>query len=270
MNEYSIKELESILISLGLDSNSNILCHSSLIHLGKIKNIDIVDYPKKILEIFSKILAKTGTLIVPSSNFDYGIKKETHNVDNSPVSKSLGSFSNYVTFHSSSYRSLNPIFALSAIGKNSKDICLQSNALAFGEGSAWDILFTYKPKILYLGCGFEYTTFIRFIEFKYGVPYLYNKLFTTSVVRDNHKINYSVIAPLRYHHLNDQTIYDLSKFEQYLIEKKILIVKKFGETKIMLIDMHECFDEGIKCLDRDPHYFLAKKPSYNEKEYPLY
>ena len=47
MNEYNIKELESILISLGLDSNSNILCHSSLIHLGKIKNIDIVDYPKK-------------------------------------------------------------------------------------------------------------------------------------------------------------------------------------------------------------------------------
>ncbi len=270
MYEYNESELKKVLLNLGLTSGSNILCHSSLIHLGKMKEVDISDYPEKILEIFFSIIGSSGTVVVPASNYNYGLKNINFDIKKTKVSKSLGSFSNYIALHSLSNRSLNPIFSLAAVGKNSRVICDQENATAFGEGSAWDNLFQLNPEILYLGCDFDATTLIRYIEFRYGVPYLYNKIFLTPVVKNNRKITNSVIAPLRYHHLDKNTQYDLSSFKNHLMKKKLLMIEKFGSTQIMVINLQDCFKEGIKKLDENVHYFLKNVPKYDETKYPIY
>ena len=68
---------------------------------------------------------------------------------------------------------------------------------------------------------------------------LCNKLFTTSVVRDNEKIDYSVIAPLRYHHLNDQrpcTLHNTCK------NQNSNLFKTFSQSaELQIFQTHEKF-----------------------------
>ena len=53
--------------------------------------------------------------------------------------------------------------------------------MAFGADSAWDQLFKLNSDIVFLGCDLSVCTFIRYIEFRFGVPYLYNKHFNRDI-----------------------------------------------------------------------------------------
>ena len=57
--------------------------------------------------------------------------------------------------------------------------------MAFGADSAWDQLFKLNSDILFLGCDMSVCTFIRYIEFRFGVPYLYNKHFNNEICNNN-------------------------------------------------------------------------------------
>ena len=80
-----------------------------------------------------------------------------------------------------SLRSFNPIFNISSEGKQAKFITSQKTPTAFGEDSAWHQLYKLNSEIIFIGCDLSVCTFVRFIEFRFGVPYLYNKLFNTKI-----------------------------------------------------------------------------------------
>ena len=163
-------------------------------------------------------------------------------------------------------RSLNPLFTISSIGSKAKFITGEKTPIAFGSDSAWDNLFKLNSKIIFLGCDMSVCTFVRYIEFRYGVPYLYNKHFMNKIIL-NRKIlsNYSS-STLRYPYF--YLDYDLMKFQKILLRKKLLKSSSNKNFKAMSVDMKSCFDCGIDLLKKNLFFFLQHPPKYKKKLTP--
>ena len=177
MKINSLSEIEKSLKKIKLKSGSSCILHSSLINFGLIKDVPIKFIPKTIFHLIKKQLGKKGTLSALTPSYNYATKNNSFDLGCTPVSKDLGKMSEFIYKHSNSYRSINPLFNISSVGKDAKFITGDNSPMAMGEDSAWDRLFKLNSEILFLGCDISVCTFIRFIEFRFGVPYLYNKLF---------------------------------------------------------------------------------------------
>ena len=262
-------EINNAFKELNFKKNSSFVVHSSLMHLGLIKGVKIKQMPSEIFLLLRKNLGKNATICVPSSNWDYSYKKKSFDKNKSNSHKEFGALSSYIAKKPNSLRSNNPLFNISAIGKKAKYITDGGTSNAFGTDSAWDKLYNLNAEIILLGCDFSEATFtfVRYIEFRFGVPYLYNKLFNLPITNKRKKIFNSSISTLRY--LNIDVVYDLKKFKKILKKKQILFEGKDKKIKITKVKMKPCFDLGIECLKKDINFFLKKKPKYKKEKFPL-
>ncbi len=267
MRFNTLSEIKRSLKQLRLKKGSSCLLHSSINGIGPIKGINIKKIPEVIVDLIFKEIGDNGTLSVMTPYYDYGLKNKKFDIKNSPSARELGAISSYIYNKKNSFRSLNPLFAISSIGKKAKHITSGKTPTAFGFDSAWDKLFKLNSKILFLGCDMSVCTFVRYIEFRFGVPYLYNKHFNNKIVF-NKKIlsNYST-STLRYSYL--YLNYDVLKFQKILIRKKLLKIISNKKFKAMSIDMKPCFDSGIENLKKNLFFFLKNSPKYKRKLTPI-
>ena len=108
-------------------------------------------------------------------------------------------------------------------------------------------------------------TFIRFIEFRYGfLIYIIN--FKTKIRKNGKTLSNFSCSPLRYK--GSISNYNLKKFQNILIKKKVLKVIKNKNFSIMSMKMQPCFKIGIELLKRDIHFFLKSKPKYKKTYSP--
>lgn len=265
--EFTLSELESVLGILGIAAGDTVLVHSSLMHLGLLSGCSPRQMPECIIDAFLDRLGQAGTLAGLAPDYDYSNRGVPFDTRTSPVAREIGVLNAALAARPEAERSANPIFSLAAIGASAKRICVGSNASAFGAESAWDRAVAAGTKIVMLGASFQRFTLARYIEQRFGVPYLYVKLFRTPVFRNGTEVAMPVTALLRYAHLPLE--YDLSRFGELLREKEILRETALGGGTVMVADAAAAVDAGIEALNRDIHYFLAKAPAYGETELPL-
>tara|TARA_B110000438_G_C15814228_1_gene651196 strand:+ start:1549 stop:2355 length:807 start_codon:yes stop_codon:yes gene_type:complete len=266
MRTNTLSEITKNLKELKLKKGSSCLIHSSIVGLGLIKDIPIKNIPKQIFDLVSKEIGKNGTMSALTPYYDYGLKLKKFDLKNSNSDKEVGSLSNLICRKKKSARSLNPLFNISSIGKKAKFITNEKTTTAFGTGSAWDQLFKLNSDIVFLGCNLSVCTFIRYIEFRFGVPYLYNKHFTRDICRNKKILSRYSSSTLRYSHLDIK--YDTSKFEKILFKKKALRISKNKNINFMVVDMKSCFEIGSEELKKNIFFFLKRPPIYKNKLMP--
>ncbi len=262
MSTISFKDFKKALKSVGIKKNASCLIHASIINLGKFEDKKIANIPSNIFRLVKEAIGKNGTISVLSASYEYGKKKKKFNISSSIPTHEIGYFSKFVSQRKKSLRSFNPTFNISSEGKQAKFITSQKTPIAFGEDSAWHQLYKLNSEIIFIGCDLSVCTFVRFIEFRFGVPYLYNKLFNTKICNKKKIIfNYSS-SPLRY---KDSSVeYDLKDFQKLLIKKKILRVSKNKKINIMAMKMKPCFTLGVKELKKNVYFFLKSKPLFKK------
>ena len=140
--------------------------------------------------------------------------------------------------------------------------------MAFGEDSPWDQLYKLNSDIIFLGCDISVCTFIRYIEFRFGVTYLYNKHFNNKIRTGKKIISKHSSSPLRYLYLDIE--YDTSKFQKILLKKKILRTGKSKNINVMAVDMQACYRVGIEELKKDLFFFLKRPPKFKNKFAPIF
>lgn len=264
---YTLEDLVNALGRAGIETGGTVVMHSSLYHLGRLPNASIPEYPSRIVQTICSYLGPDGTLAVPAPNMDYGVKRLPFDVQRTAVTKAFGVIGMHVAGLAECKRSPNPIFSLATLGAQAEFICGGGVATAFGVDSAWDRLYRLNADILFLGCGLEFMTFVRYMEFRFGVPYLYNKLFDTPILDGGTPINMAVVALLRYAHC--QIEYDLTRFEQRLREAGVLRETTLGGGKVFAVRMDRCFEIGVEALKEDIHFFLARRPDYLSGQVPI-
>ena len=269
MQKVTTRDIDIALKKINIKKNSCYMVHSSLTHLGIIDGIKIKQIPKIILKLLRKNLGKNSTICFPTSDWDYSDNKKIFDKKRSNSHREFGGLSQYVAKKNGSLRSNNPLFNVTALGNKAKFITNGRTTNAFGVDSAWDKLYNLDAEIILLGCDFSKATFTftRYIEFRYGVPYLYNKFFNIPISKNKKKIFNHSVSTLRYLDLNIE--YDLNNFKKILKRKKILIENNNKKIKIIKVKMKPCFDAGIECLKKDINFFLKKKPNYKFTKYPI-
>jgi aminoglycoside 3-N-acetyltransferase len=264
---FLIADLAGALASIAVRRGDTVVMHSSLMHLGRPIECPSGAYPQRIVEAVRAYLGEDGTLAVPAPNWDYGSKGIPFDIRSSPVERSIGVVSAHVMTLPQVERSPNPIFSVAAIGRHASDICRPDTGSAFGVHSAWDRLFDMNARMLMLGSGVDTLSFIRYIEFRVGVPYLYNKLFTTAVLDSGRHLSITVTAPLRYRHC--PATYNLSRFTERLRSAGVMLQAKLGAGAISMVTMLDCYRVGVEALREDIHFFLHEAPGYLPGEVPI-
>lgn len=262
ITEFTLDELLSSLNAVGVREGDIVLMHSSLLNLGRLSEVELDDVPGQIIEALVGYLGRSGTLAALAPYYDYSNRGVPFDTRHSPVSHEVGVLNAVLANHTKAERSANPIFSIAAIGYQAEHICNGPNASAFGLDSAWDRAVRAGAKILLLGSSFQRLTIVRYIEQCAGVPYLYVKLFSTKVFRDRIELPYDVTALLRYSNL--EITYDLSAFEDELSSNNILKVGHVGGGALLTMSAAECVRVGVRSLNNDIHFFLAKPPSYHD------
>ena len=198
--------------------------------------------------------------------YDYSNEKTVFNNKSKKISKEVGNFAKYMSAQNKSMRSNNPLFNLCGVGPNVKKIFKGCAPTSFGFDSAWYRLFQKNCEMIFIGCNLSRCTFIRFIEFNFGVPYIYNKYFNIPIKSNNNLINNFSISQLKY--LNSNVEYDTSKFENLLYRKKLLKKSNNKRISFMKLKMKDAYKLGIQELSKNPFFFLKRKPSFSKKFSP--
>lgn len=263
---YTTDELSSALLALEIRRGDVLMMHSSLYHLGRMHDVSIRDTAREVVDRVCLHLGPAGTLVVPAPNWDYGAKRLPFDIAQTPVTRALGVVSAHVVTLPDRRRSANPIFSVAAIGARAPIICDGYSTNAFGQESPWQRMFDLDADMLCLGSNIEYLTFIRYMETRFGVPYLYNKYFDIPVLDDGVAIDTPVIAPLRYAHLPIR--YNPARFTQRCRDAGILREVPLGDGHVMAVRMRPCFEAGMAALREDMHIFLDAPPDYDNARVP--
>jgi aminoglycoside 3-N-acetyltransferase len=264
---FASEQLAGALDSVGVGRSDVLFVHSSLMHLGRLAGVSLTAMPDAIRDLLLARIGSKGTLAAPAPNWDYGRKAQAFDLTRSPVTKELGVLSAAICKTPGARRSPNPIFSVAAIGARADEICAGGTTSAFGYDSAWDRLYRADADILFLGCDLTYLTLIRYIEMRFGVPYLYTKLFRRAITDDGRSVADHSTALLRYMHCPVE--YGLDRFQDRLAELGVLRRTTLGAAPVFCLSAAATFDAGIAALKEDIHYFLASPPDYRTDQVPL-
>lgn len=267
MKKYLTKDiLETALRKCGIKKGDVVLVHCNVSSLGIIEGT-VKDYLKTYLDALKGVLGNKGTIVVPAYYYEYGRKNIPFDVKRSPVSRELGLFSKFIAGQKKSYRSINPITSLAAIGPKAKYICGGKTASAYGIDSGFDRLYKAKGKMVFLGVDLSVMTYVHYPEYMVGVPHLYNKYYETPIYYNGKKINLPVSGQVRY--LNFKV--DLGSFSNTRKFEKAGIVKKakVGNGHIRVVGCQEAFEFLKTKLQRNFFYLLKSKPNFIKNQVPL-
>lgn len=266
--EFSLASMQAALSSVGIKKGDILLIHSDMRALGMPASLsDAADILPFYLKALQNVVGPEGTLAVPAYFYEYARYGTPFDVEKSPVSLPLGSFSRYLTGLPGRIRSCNPLQSLAAIGPHARELAGGDSLSGYGTASPWHRLRMMKGKMLFIGLTIQPMTYIHYVEQQYGVPHLYCKIYSTPVLRNGQEIKGKPISAVRY--LDFNIIYDLANFENVLIQQQRLKIAQVGKGSIRCASAHEVYDSGIACLDKDPYFFLKHPPEFVPGKIPF-
>ena len=240
----NIKEIFS---SLNINKGEKILVNSSILKiLIECKKKDKQFEPNQIIDTIVDKIGKTGTLLLPTYNWDFCKGIYFDYFDSKSQSGSLGNIS---LKREDFKRSKNPIYSFSVFGNNKDHICSMPHTSCFGLESPFGYLIKNKGKNLFIDIDYKDAfTFVHVAEEYIGVNYRYLKDF-----KGNYKneLNQEIEGHYKMY------VRDLKKVKSTIIDKafdKILIANNAYEKKIIeginftLIDINKAYNLMINEL----------------------
>jgi len=175
----NFENLVSEFKKLGLKEGDVVLVHSSFKSFG-----DVEGGPQTVIDaILSIIKESSGTLIVPTFNFDF-CKGKPWNVKTTP--SHMGIISELVRKNSKSKRVFHPIYSCSIIGKLANKLGSLRYKSSYGKESIFGKLRELDGKIMIIGLSYNNSmTFFHHIEEMEGCDYRYFKKFKGFVIDDD-------------------------------------------------------------------------------------
>ena len=219
---YLSRRLELLFNDLKIKKNDNILIHSNSAGLSQFNYLKKNLYIKFLNFLLNKI-GKKGTILIPTYNYDFTIKKV---FDKKKTDSQVGSFGNFLLKRHFKNRSDEPIFNHLIFGKLKKKLMQSNTKEAFGQDSIFAKLEKFKFKILCFCCSPSNITFFHYIEKKFNVKYRYDKIFKGYILKNNNILNFS----LKYFVGKKKYNYNIKEHKVLkLLDNHEFIEKKFGK-----------------------------------------
>lgn len=262
---------ESLLRALqdcGIEKGDTVLVHSDIRGFGLPEGMSTRE---EMLNFYADTLLEAvgaeGTIAVPAYFYEYARQGLPFDVEHSPVSLPLGSFSQFIAAKENAVRSLNPLQSIAAIGKNAFELCGGSSMSGYGPGSPWQRLRELKGKMLFLGTSLQSMTFVHYIEQQVGVPHLYVKSYPYPVLKNGKRLRGQPSSSVRY--LDFEVNYLLDRFEHDLNTRGAIKKNTSLRVPIEVLSAEEAYKIGLEGLEQSSSYFLKHPPAFILGKIPL-
>jgi len=263
------KEFQENLREIGIEKGNTVHVQSDLRRIGP---VDCAPNRESILEFylagFQDVIGETGTITVNTGFGDYARFGTPFVRETSPSHG--GVFSEYIRTRSGAVRSMHPVISVTALGYRAQEICGGPHFVGLGWDSPWGRLHRLNAKMLSLGLGPYHVggmTFFHYVEKMYGIPYQYNKIFSTPVYSGGTEVKGPFFMSVRY--LDYNILYDSTKLRLHLLDKGILRLEKIGHGMMTCGTSQQIFDETIKCFRDNPYIMLKSPPAFRQGEIPM-
>jgi aminoglycoside 3-N-acetyltransferase len=201
-----------------------------------------------VYEQILSVIGHDGTLILHSFSYGYIHGKE---FDVDRTDSEVGPFTNYVRRLPQAMRSLHPVFSLTGVGKNAKNILSNCGKAGFGSSSPFYRLSKFNTIFVSLGTTIgESMTYIHHLEQMYGVSYRFNQCFSHPVTYKGCDIVGPWLVNLRY--LGVEVEPDLKKAE-------VELIKSGAANMIKGDNIHQSVK--ISRVDKIVNNMLSKNPA---------
>ena len=256
------KLIEKVLREIGIKEGDIVLAHSDSTAIKEITGLKWTEVLNLLIDCFINMLGESGTLIVPTFNWDF-CKGKTYFHKTTP--SQVGMFSNKVLFDKRFVRSFHPIYSFAGVGSEVKDIFSNISKSSYGKNSVFHKLHQKNAKIIsfcidpnIMGNGYT-TTFIHYVEQMKSIDYRYVKIFSGPVNLGD--IEYDDIFDLYVRFEDDPVELDGDKIlHQLLYARKLRRVFIEDKYPVSQISCNDLYDEIKKMLDEAPHSLLQYPP----------
>lgn len=257
--------IEETLKKVGLKQGDIVLVHSDSTAVREITGINWADALNLLKNCFLNVLGESGTLVVPTFNWDF-CKGKTY--IHEKTRSQVGMFTNYVLFDDRSIRSFHPIYSFAAIGPMKNDVLNNVPKSSYGNESVFHRLHKLNAKIILFNFDLG-TTFVHYVEQKLGVDYRYIKYFTGKVSKDGFEYEDTFDFYVRY--LDRNVVVNLSKLHEYLhLTGKMMCAVLNGKYQLMQVRCNDIYQVVSEKLETDPYFLLEhtpKKPNQDNNCY---
>jgi aminoglycoside 3-N-acetyltransferase len=161
----------------GIKLGDTVLIHSSVTRLtSRLRRVGVVVSVQDILDSFRAAVGASGTLLLPTFNFEFAAGKQ---FDIRTTPSHMGALTETARIHAESVRTGHPIYSFSVIGHNSNLFKGLTNFSGYGADSPFGLLMKMGGKIAALDLPDEKCmTFYHYVEESENVPYRYHKVFS--------------------------------------------------------------------------------------------
>lgn len=259
---YNKNDLKKALRAVGVNEGDIIFSHVGMGFLG---------YPQEgrdmkimfdvISGAFLEVLGSRGNFIVPTYTYSF-CRGEVFDPTDSP--STVGFFTEEFRKKSGVKRTRDPIFSVAGIGPMINELFEDLPADCFGPDCIYDRLKKVGAHICNIGVGFQFATFIHYVEETVGVPYRFKKIFRGQIVDGSNKATKEAIYYVRNAEDDASTLPDLSRLEKDANISGSLKTAKVGLGFITKINCQNLFDLCVAGIKKDPWY-LAKGYDRNSK-----
>lgn len=251
------QQFRSLLAEVGIRDGDVLYVSSSLAPF-----YDWKDAPHKVFEILKDTVGKSGTIVVPTFNFDFcqGVDFDVENT----VSKT-GVLSEWIRKQPGVIRSWAPPYhSVAAYGKYASDIVNKFSPTSFGENSAFSTMLMLDAKQLCLGCTFhDGVVHIHALEEKLKVPYRYWKKFDGNIISGGGKHHESFFMYARNEHMNP--VINTGQIESRLNATGIVVSAEAGLCRVECFRLSELYGTVIPWMQEDPWILVENKPLIDKK-----
>ena len=117
--DFRFKDIVSTLEEAGIKEGDVLMVHADLASFGKLGEIvDKKEFANVFISAFIEVIGEKGTLIVPTFTYSF-CNNEIYDPDNTP--STVGLFTEEIRKRKDAFRSIHPIFSVSAIGERAKE-----------------------------------------------------------------------------------------------------------------------------------------------------
>jgi aminoglycoside 3-N-acetyltransferase len=196
-----------------------------------------------------------GTIIMPTYTFSF-CNNEVFDVRFSKTK--MGVLNEFARKQEGFIRSLDPLMSNVLYGKNPRFVREIGNN-SCGSDSTFDLLnkTDLKVKFLFLGTKIgDCFTYMHYMEEKLKVPYRYNKKYSGNVINGSELKNEEYNLFVRFGNVfagEGSYIY-----ENILLEQKIALREKIGDSAITIVEEKDAFRVYEKLLIQSPSFFIKE------------
>lgn len=247
----SFDELVQNFKELGVSKGDVLLVHSSYNSFG-----GVAGGPQTVINALLEVLSETGTLIVPTFNYDFCDGKS---FDVLKTPSKMGIITEIVRKDPQSRRTQDPVFSFSIIGKYRDYLSNLKYSHSFGPNSVFAKLRELDAKIMIIGLLYNPSmTFFHHVEETQGCDYRYFKEFQGNITDYENQTKQSKIV-LYVRNIEKGITNSLDKMGFIMESENIIKKKRIGESNVKLMKANDVFERTSKEMIHNPHILITFK-----------